>query len=87
MEDAGSKGSICMSEGKDVAEVLHLASTAAGDDGDGEFRCKAVEGFAGKALFHAIVVHAGEEYLAGSPVVHFLCPLEEVAFRRDGVPR
>ena len=83
MEDAGGKGGIGMSLGKDITKVLLLACSAACNDGDDEFGGKAAKGFAGKALLHSVVVHAGEEYFPRSTVVHLPCPFKETALGWD----
>jgi len=78
MEDAGSEGSIGLTKGENIEEMLLLSCTSAGDDRDGEKAVKTSEGLVGKALLGAIMIHAGEEDLPCPTLLCLTGPLEEL---------
>ena len=59
VEDAGSKGCICLSQGEGITEMLHLAGTTRSDNRNTYFFGKTGEGFVGESLFDAVVIHTG----------------------------
>ena len=60
--------------------MFHLAGSTRCNDRNAYFLCKAGEGFIGKALLHAIVVHTREENLAGTTVGNFSSPIKQTEF-------
>ena len=78
VEHAGSQGGIGMSYGKGIAEMLLASSTTTGDDGYGELFCQHGQSLIGISLFHSVVIHAGEEYLACTSLLCLTGPFEEV---------
>ena len=78
MEDAGSEGSISLTCGENIEEVLLLSGTATGNDRDREEIMEARERLVGKALLRTVMVHAGEEDLPCPTILCLTGPLEEL---------
>ena len=77
MEDTGGKGSICLAFDESISEVCHVACSATGYHGDWQQIMQCGKCFQCETLFHSIVVHAGEEYLACATVGNFFSPFEQ----------
>ena len=71
MEYTCSKGGIGVPIGKYIEEMLLGTAATGGDDRNLQPVGELIEGVAGKALLHPIVVHAGEKNLAGTA---YSCP-------------
>ena len=69
-----------MSLREDIFEVLFLSSSSAGNDRDAQCIAQLPQCFVGKALFGTVVVHAGEQYLTRTTLLHLVRPFEESSF-------
>ena len=79
MEHACRQCRIGLSQSESIAEVFHRAGSTTCDDGYGELVGETGESLVGIAVLHTVVIHAGEENLACSALLHFACPFEEPA--------
>ena len=79
MEYTCSKGGIGVPIGKYIEEMLLGTAATGGDDRNLQPVGELIEGVAGKALLHPIVVHAGEKNLAGTAILPLEFPLEKAA--------
>ena len=81
MEDTGGKGGIRMTLDEGVAEMLLAPGSAAGDDGDREVVGQFTQGLVGVAVLRTVVIHRGEEDLAGTTLLSLVGPFKQASFR------
>ena len=62
-----------------IAEVLLLASTTTGDNGNGQRVGQLAQRLVGIAVLCSIVVHRGKQYLSGTTLLSFTGPLEKTS--------
>ena len=83
MKNTGRQSGISLSEKKSIAEMFFGSGTARGNNGNIEQVVQTGKGVIGISGLHAVVGHAGKEYLTGTSLLRLTSPREKFFFGGD----